>query len=204
MAKPIRNSVNSLTLINRYYKITKFYTFLRETAVRGGIVIVIFVGILLALEYFFLDFNALLNSIVENYSAPVILSVFLISETILGLVPPEIFMAWASKTDSPWLFLLALATMSYLGGIIAYVIGNRLCLIPAVKNHIENKISKHIVNLRKWGGLFVFIGAMLPIPHSMVSLACGLIKYKFQHYLLWALFRYVRFALYALVIFQIF
>jgi len=77
-------------------------------------------------------------------------------------------------------------------------------MIPAIKNHIENKIAKHIVNLRKWGGLFVFIGAMLPIPHSVVSLACGLIKYNFKHYLLWALFRYVRFILYALVIFQIF
>jgi membrane protein YqaA with SNARE-associated domain len=97
-----------------------------------------------------------------------------------------------------------LATMSYVGGIISYFIGNRLFLIPAVKNHIENKIAKHISNLRKWGGFFVFVGAMLPIPHSVVSLASGLIKYNFRHYLLWALFRYARFALYALVVFRIF
>ena len=91
-----------------------------------------------------------------------------------------------------------------LGGIIAYYIGKSLFLIPSVKNHIENKIALHITNLRRWGGLFVFIGAMLPLPHSIVSLACGLINYNFKHYLLWALFRYVRFAIYALVIFQIF
>ncbi len=204
MAKPIRTSAYNLTLINRYYKITKFYSFLKETAIKGGIAIVIFVGILIALEYFFLDFNSLLDNIVANFSVKAILLVFLISETVLGLVPPEIFIAWASKTVSPWLFLFALATMSYLGGIIAYYIGNRLFLIPAVKNHIENKISKHIANLRKWGGLLVFVGAMLPIPHSIVSLACGLIKYNFKHYLLWALFRYVRFTLYALVVFKIF
>jgi membrane protein YqaA with SNARE-associated domain len=102
------------------------------------------------------------------------------------------------------LFLFILASLSYLGGIIAYIAGQKLILIPAIKNHIENKIVKHITNLRKWGGLFVFIGAMLPLPHSIVSLACGLIKYKFKNYLLWALFRYLRFILYALVIFQIF
>ncbi|HSO88014.1 MAG TPA: VTT domain-containing protein, partial [Draconibacterium sp.] len=100
--------------------------------------------------------------------------------------------------------LFVLATMSYIGGIISYFLGNRLFLIPVVKNHIENKIAKHISNLRKWGGFFVFVGAMLPIPHSVVSLASGLIKYNFRHYLLWALFRYARFALYALVVFQIF
>jgi len=204
MAKPIRTSAYNLTLLNRYYKITKFYSFLKETAIKGGIAIVIFLGILIALEYFFLDFNSLLNNIVTNFSVQVILLVFLISETVLGLVPPEIFIAWASKTALPWLFLFALATMSYLGGIIAYYIGNRLFLIPVVKNHIENKISKHIINLRKWGGFLVFVGAMLPIPHSIVSLACGLIKYKFNHYLLWALFRFLRFGIYALVIFQIF
>ena len=193
-----------LIVLNRYYKITQFYSFLKNTAIKGGIAILIFVAVLLTLEYFFLDFDSLLNSLVDNYSPSIILSFFLISEAVLGLVPPEIFIAWASKSASPWLFLFGLATMSYLGGIIAYFLGNRLFLIPAVKNHIENKIAGHITNLRRWGGVFVFIGAMLPLPHSIVSLACGLIKYNFKHYLVWALFRYVRFVIYALIIFQIF
>jgi membrane protein YqaA with SNARE-associated domain len=149
------------------------------------------------------DFNAILNGIVETYSPQVIVSFFLLSETVLGLVPPEIFIAWASKSAAPWLFLLILATMSYVGGVIAYFIGNRMFLIPSVKHHIENKIAIHIANLRKWGGLFVFIGAMLPLPHSIVGLACGLIKFNFKQYLLWSLFRYLRFIIYAFVIFQI-
>lgn len=159
---------------------------------------------MVGLELFILDFNNILNDFVAKYSPQAIFSFFLASETILGIVPPEIFIAWASKSATPWLFLFILASMSYLGGIIAYFIGNRLFLIPSIKNHIENKIAIHISNLRKWGGLFVFIGAMLPIPHSIVSLACGLIKYDFKHYVLWALFRFVRFGIYAAVIFQIF
>ena len=192
-----------LPALHRYYKITRFYSFLKDTAIKGGITILIFVAILLFLEYFFIDINALLNTLVESYSAQVIFTFFLISETILGLIPPEIFIAWCSKSVTPWLFLFILASMSYVGGIIAYYLGKMLYLIPVVRNHIENKISLHILNLRKWGGLFVFIGAMLPLPHSIVSLACGLIKYNFKNYLLWALFRYLRFIIYAFVIFQI-
>jgi len=191
-------------VINRYYRITRFYAFLKDTTIKAGITILIFGLILLALEYFFLDFNALLNTLVDTFSAQAVLAVFLISETFLGLLPPEIFIAWSAKSASPWLFLLFLATLSYFGGVIAYGIGNLLFMIPSVRNHLEKKIAGHITNLRKWGGFFVFIGAMLPIPHSVVSMACGLIKFRFRDYLLWALFRYLRFVIYALVIFQVF
>jgi membrane protein YqaA with SNARE-associated domain len=190
-----------LVLLNRYYQITKFYSFLKNTAFKGGAAVIIFVLLLVVLELFVLDFNSLLNHLVATYSATFIFSFFLASETILGIIPPEVFIAWSSKSASPWLFLFILATISYAGGIISYFIGNRLFLIPNIKNHIENKIEKHIVNLRKWGGFFVLLGAISPIPHSIVSLASGLIKYDFKHYLMWSLFRYARFLFYALVIF---
>lgn len=194
----------NIASIHRYYKITKFYSFLKNTAYKGIIVTVIFLIIILGLEYFFLDFNSILNNVIASYPPKFIFLFFLVSETVLGIIPPELFIAWASKLASPWLFLFILATLSYIGGIISYFIGNRLFLIPAIKNHIENKIEKHISKLRKWGGFFIIVGAMLPIPHSIVSLACGLIKFKFRHYLAWALFRYIRFAIYGAAIFQIF
>jgi len=190
--------------LHRYYRITKFYAFLKDTAYKGLITILIFVAVLVGLEYFFIDINELLNSLVESYSPQIILSFFLFSETVLGLLPPEIFIAWSAKSASPWLFLFYLATASYIGGIIAYFLGKLLYSIPSVKFYLENKIARHIMNLRKWGGFFVVVGAMLPIPHSIVSLASGLIKFNFRSYLLWALFRYLRFAIYGAVIFKIF
>ena len=193
-----------MVLLNRYYQITRFYSFLKKTFFKGIAAIIVFILLLVGLELFVLDFNSLLNHLVASYSSKVIFSFFLASETVLGIIPPEVFIAWASKSADPWLFLLILATISYVGGIISYLIGNRLFLIPGIKNHIENKIAKHIVNLRKWGGLFVLLGAISPIPHSLVSLASGLIKYNFKHYLMWSLFRYARFVIYALVIFKVF
>ena len=197
-------SPRRLSILNRYYRITRFYPFLKNTAYKGATVASIFVLLLVSLEIFFLDFNLMLNNLVDTYSPKIIYSVFLLSETFLGLVPPEMFIAWASKLEIPWGALFILATLSYIGGIISYFLGTRLFLIPSVKNHIENKIKKHIVNLRKWGGIFVFLGAVSPVPHSVVSLTSGLIGYNFKSYLLWSLFRYMRFIIYALIIFGIF
>jgi len=197
-------SPRRLSILNRYYRITRFYPFLKNTAYKGATVASIFVLLLVSLEIFFLDFNLILNNLVDTYSPKIIYSVFLLSETFLGLVPPEMFIAWASKLEIPWGALFILATLSYIGGIISYFLGTRLFLIPSVKNHIENKIKKHIVNLRKWGGIFVFLGAVSPVPHSVVSLTSGLIGYNFKSYLLWSLFRYMRFIIYALLIFGIF
>ena len=197
-------SPRRLSILNRYYRITRFYPFLKNTAYKGATVASIFVLLLVSLEIFFLDFNLILNNLVDTYSQKIIYSVFLLSETFLGLVPPEMFIAWASKLEIPWGALFILATLSYVGGVISYFLGTRLFLIPSVKNHIENKIKKHIANLRKWGGIFVFLGAVSPVPHSVVSLASGLIGYNFKNYLLWSLFRYMRFIIYALLIFGIF
>lgn len=198
------NLSKRLSLINRYFKITRFYSFIKSTAFKGGFIAIIFIVMLLFIDSFVVDIGSLLNNLVEYYSPFVIFSVFLISESFLGLIPPEIFIAWASKSSKPFLFLFLLSFISYVGGIISYFIGSSLYIIPAVKNYIEGKISKHILNLRKWGGIFVFLGAVSPLPHSIVSMACGLIKYKFRYYLLWSIFRFARFLVYAMIIFQVF
>jgi len=197
-------SPRRLSILNRYYRITQFYPFLKSTAYKAATIATVFVLLVVSLEIFLLDFNLILNNLVDTYSPKIIYSVFLLSETFLGLLPPEMFIAWASKLEIPWGSLFILASLSYVGGIISFFLGTRLFLIPSVKNHIENKIQKHIVNLRKWGGIFVFLGAVSPVPHSVVSLASGLIGYNFKSYLLWSLFRYIRFVIYAIVIFGIF
>ncbi len=198
------NFLKRLSLLNRYFKITRFYSFIKSTAFKGLAIALIFIFFLFLVDYFIIDIGYLITNLVETCSPIIIYSVFLVSESFLGLLPPEIFIAWASKSSNSFLTLFILSFISYVGGALSYFIGSRLFLIPAIKNHIENKINTHIINLRKWGGLFVFLGAVSPLPHSIVSMACGLIKYNFKRYLLWSLFRFLRFIVYALVIFQFF
>ena len=199
----LKYNLKRLSIAHRYYKITRFYSFLKNTAYQALLMIGIFVLLLMAINYFVIDINLLINNILETYSPIIVVLFFLISESILGLIPPEIFILWSSKSDSPFLFLFALASASYLGGIVSYFIGMRISLMPAVRKHIERKIKQHIINLRKWGGVFIVLGAISPIPHSIVSIGAGLINYKFKYYLLWSLFRYLRFVVYFLIILQV-
>ena len=191
------------SLVHRYYKITRFYSFLKTSAYQGLFMVVVFVLLLMAVNFFIIDINLLINNILETYSPKIIILCFLISESILGLIPPEIFILWSSKSAFPLLFLFALATASYIAGAVSYFIGMRISLMPAVRKHVEQKIKQHIINLRKWGGLFIVLGAISPIPHSIVSIGAGLIHYKFKYYLLWSLFRYLRFVIYYLLILQV-
>ena len=199
----LKYNLRRWSLVHRYYKITRFYSFLKNTAYQAFFMIVIFVLLLMAVNFFIIDINLLINNILETYSPKIVILCFLISESILGLIPPELFILWSSKSGSPFLFLFALATVSYIGGAVSYFIGMRISLMPAVSKHVEQKIKQHIINLRKWGGLFIVLGAISPIPHSIVSIGAGLIDYKFKYYLLWSLFRYLRFVIYYFIILQI-
>jgi len=154
-------------------------------------------------DFFILDTDAILHTIVTKYSPVVIFSLFFTSEMLMGILPPEVFIAWSSKTLNPWVHIFLFSTLSYGVGILSYYLGKVLIKVGAVKKFIEVKIAKHICNLRKWGGFFIFVGAMLPLPFTLVSIASGLINFKIKYYMAWALFRYVRFFAYSVVIFKI-
>ena len=121
----------------------------------------------------------------------------------MGLIPPEIFIAWSNKTSDPVIYLSILATLSYLGGIGSYFIGKWILQIPSVFEYVEVRMKKHLKNVRKWGGFLIIVGALLPIPFSMTSMAAGTINYKFSNYLLFGLLRFARFAIYGIAIFSI-
>ena len=203
MKDVVKYNLKRWILVHRYYKITRFYSFLKNTAYKSFFMIVIFVLLLMAINFFIIDINLLINNILVTYSPKIVILFFLISESILGLIPPEIFILWSAKSGSPLLFLFILATASYIGGVFSYFIGMRISLMPAVRKHVERKIKQHIINLRKWGGLFIVLGAIFPIPHAIVSIGAGLIDYKFKYYLLWSLFRYLRFVIYYILILQV-
>lgn len=192
-----------IRLLHQYYSYTGFYAFVRSSVGKAILPIVAFIISLWIIHAFVIDFDDLFTSITTTYSPIAILSVFFASESLLGLIPPEIFIAWADKTQMPIFYLSMLAGLSYLGGIISYFIGRAIAKMPKVYEYLELKMYKHVKMIRKWGGFLIVVGALLPIPFSMTSIAAGLIQYKFQHYLLFGLLRFVRFYLYAVVIFNV-
>ena len=192
-----------IRLLHQYYSYTGFYSFVRSSLGKAVMPIALFIVSLWIIHAFVIDFDDLFTSITTTYSPIAILTVFFASESILGLIPPEIFIAWADKTATPIFYLSMLAALSYLGGIISYFIGRAIAKMPSVYDYLELKMAKHVKMIRKWGGFLIVVGALLPIPFSMTSIAAGLIQYRFQDYLLFGLLRFVRFYLYAVVIFNV-
>jgi len=192
-----------IKLLHQYYKYTGFYKFLgsslRKTIIPGLIIVIA----LIAVDYFFIDLNTALIGITDAFSISNVLLLFFASESIFGLIPPEIFIAWAKKLPQPIIYLTILAFLSYLGGVVSYFTGYFITKIPKVKLSMENKMKIHIRNTKKWGGFLIVVGALLPIPYALTSMAAGFIKYRFKTYLLFGLLRFVRFYLYAIAIFNI-
>ena len=190
-------------LLHQYYSYTGFYAFVGKSLKKAALpILLVVVGLFLFNKYVFtLDDG--LELLTNSFSRLGVLITFFISETILGLIPPEIFIGWSKKTADPILNLSILATLSYMGGLLSFFIGKAATKIPSVKNYLEVKMSKHLKNTSKWGGFLIIIGALLPVPFSITCMAGGMIKYPFKGVVLFGLFRFARFALYAWAIFSV-
>lgn len=193
---------SKIQLLHQYYNYTGFYKFLMESTKKAIPPILFLVIVLWVFHNYIFNINEGLELVTTTFSSIAILSIFFLSETVLGLIPPEIFIAWSKKTNEPILNLALLAMLSYLGGILSYFIGKAVLKIRAVKDYFENKMTKHLKNTTKWGGFLIAVGALLPIPFSITCLAAGMIKYPLKGVLIFGTLRFVRFAIYGAAIYN--
>lgn len=189
-------------LLHQYYSYTGFYDFIGRSLKKAIFPLLVIITVIVLFNSYVYNINHGLQKITEIFTTEYILAIFFLSESFLGLIPPEIFIAWTKKTTNPILFLAILGTLSYSGGIISYFIGKAALRIIFVKNFLENKMAKHLKNTKKWGGFLIVTGALLPIPFSITCMTAGMIKYPLKGVLTFGLFRFLRFTLYALAIFQ--
>ena len=191
-----------LQLLHQYYKYTGFYSFI-WTALKKALPIVIALVAIIIVVNQFIDLSESLVHLTEVLPIYGVLSVFFISETILGLVPPEMFIAWSGKMTTPWLFLSVLAVLSYFGGLLAYWLGQLFTKIPSVHRYLEVKMEKQLKNSKKWGGFLIVIGALLPLPFAVSCMTAGIIKFPFKNVMFYGSLRIVRIFAYGIVIFNV-
>jgi membrane protein YqaA with SNARE-associated domain len=153
----------------------------------------IMIPIILIAKYL-IDLNPIFQYIFDNLSDGFIIILFFVSESLLGLIPPDFFIIWSSKFNSPFLLITILGILSYIGGIISYFIGYWLSTRPKIKAYTEQALDKYMVLVKKWGGAFIIISALFPFsPFSMVVIAVSSFKYPFKYYLFFGLSRIVRY-----------
>jgi membrane protein YqaA with SNARE-associated domain len=198
-----KSGKSRLHLLHQYYSYTGFYEFVWETIKKVSPYILAFlIGVFVLNKYF--NINQGLIHLTEILPVSGVLIFFFLSETLLGLIPPEIFIAWSGKMDAPWLYLSVLALLSYFGGLLSYWIGIGITKIATVHNYLEQKMEKQLKNSKKWGGFLILVGALLPLPFSISCLAAGIIEFPFKNVMLYGSLRLLRFLIYGLVIFHVF
>jgi len=195
MSETVQKSFWSrLKIRHRRNKKKGLYDYMWKTALK---IILIYLAIMvpaILISNYLLDFNAVFEFITTRFKDWFVLTVFFISEVFLGMIPPDFFVIWSSKFNSPLLYLTILGVLSYAGGAVAYYLGVLLLKRKKIKEYSERVLSKYISMVRKWGGAFIVISALFPFsPFSIVVIAVSMFKYPFKLYLIYGLARIARF-----------
>lgn len=202
-SRTVKKKGFTLSRLHKYYQLTGFYNFVVDSIKKSMPPVIAVVVLLAIMHFFFIDIFKALELAVEYLPNYGVLAFFYVSETILGIIPPELFIAWAGKTSAPLTSLALISLMSYLGGITAYFLGQKALQIPSVHDYLEVKMAKQLVLARKWGGILIAVGALLPLPFAMSCLVAGMLRYPIKSVLIIGLLRFLRFAIYGAAIFQV-
>jgi membrane protein YqaA with SNARE-associated domain len=190
-------------LAHHYYKRKGGYKFLGQNFLKLLVAVAILGAVVYFVSEYVIDIEHVTKLIFERFNLFVILAILFISESFLGLLPPDLFIIWAKDQSFPYLMVMILAALSYAGGVISYSYGTQLVKIKPIHDFVHIKFKEQFEQLRRFGGLFIFLAAVTPLPFSPVSVVAGVVEFPFRKYLFVALARFVRFFLYALVLFNL-
>lgn len=172
---------------------------------RGLIWLVIIIGIFLLFKKY-VDDNYI-SWLTPIFDAPAIMIiVFLASEVMVGIIPPEVFMIWALRNnDIPeYIATIALlAVISYLAGLTGYFIGRYLNTTLFYRFFRRKFLSKSEKLLNIYGLYMIIVAALTPVPFSGVSMLIGSVRYPFKKYFFYSLTRFLRFAIYSWIIWEV-
>jgi membrane protein YqaA with SNARE-associated domain len=185
---------------HEWNKRTGLYSFMGRIVVKLLIIIALIVGVVLLLNHFF-NLEQIIKDYIFEHDDAGVLTIFLISESFLGWIPPDLFIMWSDQFEKPVLWLTILGTISYIGGMNAYWIGKLALKFPKFRTWLESRNAEFFVRIRKWGGIIIILAALFPLPFATTTLAAGMVKYPLKQTLIFGLSRYIRFYLYGAMIF---
>lgn len=164
----------------------------------------VFLLIIYLIGKYLVDFESLFDGLLSQMSNQFVLLLFFISESIMGMIPVDLFVIWTQKFERPLHYLALLGILSYTGAVISYGIGKWISGRPKIKLFTERRLVNYIDLVQKWGGAFIVIAALFPFtPFSLVVIAVTLFRYPFRLFLLFALARLVRFVLQGIFFFDL-
>jgi membrane protein YqaA with SNARE-associated domain len=134
-----------------------------------------------------------------------ILFIFSMSEVIIGIIPPEVFLIWSLRSGilhEYLLYVIILTLISYTAGLIAYFFGRYLHNTMLYRYLHDRYLSKSAGLLHEYGLYLILVAALTPVPFSGVAMLVGSVHYPVKSYVLWSLSRFLKFAVSAYVIWE--
>ena len=180
------------------------YSFIRENLLKllGSIAAILI--LFYAIDAFVIDIDSMTAWLARVLSTPGLLGLFFFSEISLGFITPEFLIIWADETPHKVQALAGLSALSYAAGIIAYFIGRYWSTRRVVREKFIERYKGTLDQLKKFGGLLIVLAALTPLPYPIVCQLCGLTNYPFKNFALLTLVRFLRFAIYGLVLYKLF
>jgi membrane protein DedA with SNARE-associated domain len=189
---------------NRKNSASQRSRFLIKNLLRGFIWLAgIVVGYFYIKNNYGFDLKILLGPLYENWT--IIYLIFLVSEVVLGIIPPEFFMFWALRHEVLAVYIqniVALMLISYFAGIIGYFIGFKLSGTRIFRIFRKNFLRKTTRYFNEYGGFLLIVAALTPIPFSGICMLVGTVNYNFKRFVWISMMRFVRFIVYAFIIWQ--
>ena len=151
----------------------------------------------------YLDLSGLKEQIPFDLPSTFVFILFFMSEVILGVIPPELFMIWAitSKPLSSYLIYdISFSVISYIAGFVAFLFGKYLHKTWLYEFMRKNIIGKYERKINSYGWLVIVVAAITPLPFSATCAVIGAIGFKRNKYLFYSMARFIRYAIYGFFI----
>jgi len=180
-------------------------SFLIKQLMRGFLFLLVLVGL-------FLIFNRIFPEEIREHwfsgiydNTELVITIFVGSEILFGIIPPEVFMLWAFRTGhlgNYYLSVGVLAVISYLAGAFNFFLGRRIKDTLLFIKIRRLWLRKSLLLFEKYGAYLVVVASITPIPFSAIALLSGAGNLQPSKYLYYSLWRIVRYFVYAFVLYQ--
>ena len=183
-----------------------FYNYFSRNLIKGFVyLLVLIVFIILFKNYFKTQYDLIEHAISDSYY--LMFFIFLISELLIGILPPELFMIWSSD-DPIQYYVTAVTTMTFvsifagwLNFRIGQFVGKREFFLSLFRKRF--RLDKYKKRYDQYGAGLIIVAAITPLPFALVSLLTGTLHYPQRRYLLFSSFRVIRFVVYGFIIWEI-
>ena len=180
------------------------YSFIRANVLKLAASIIVILLLLFLFDRYVIDLSAVAEWATSFFSPGGLIGLFFLSEVSIGFITPELLIVWADETLKPRWMLTLLALLSYFAGIVGYFMGQFWRTRALVRNLLLDRYIHTFEQLNRFGGLLIVLAALTPLPYPIVSQLSGMNNYPFKKFALLTLVRFLRFALYGALLYNLF